>query len=334
MSTNDLNKKSTLPPLKKTRLGRGLGSLLGENRSAELDEAPEVEVAAPAPKVDPIERQPSISEKKFRESKIWKIDIEKLNANQQQPRKYFEKDKLKELAESIKVHGIMNPIVARKKKEGGFEIIAGERRWRASQLAGLKQVPVILKEIEDKQSLELAIIENVQRHDLNPIEEAAAFKKLMEDYGLTQAEVAQRLGKERSSVANTVRLLLLPPEVTQLVAQGRISSGHAKVLLSVGDAEKQIAVAKRIVEEKLSVRATEKALKEQALVAKAMSAKEETQANVSEKLIQNLSAELQKALGTKVNIDYKNAKGKLSLHFYSDDQLNTMADRLKEAWQQ
>ena len=183
MSTNDLNKKSTLPPLKKTRLGRGLGSLLGENRSAELDEAPEVEVAAPAPKVDPIERQPSISEKKFRESKIWKIDIEKLNANQQQPRKYFEKDKLKELAESIKVHGIMNPIVARKKKEGGFEIIAGERRWRASQLAGLKQVPVILKEIEDKQSLELAIIENVQRHDLNPIEEAAAFKKLMEDYG-------------------------------------------------------------------------------------------------------------------------------------------------------
>ena len=228
----------------------------------------------------------------------------------------------------------MNPIVARKKKEGGFEIIAGERRWRASQLAGLKQVPVILKEIEDKQSLELAIIENVQRHDLNPIEEAAAFKKLMEDYGLTQAEVAQRLGKERSSVANTVRLLLLPPEVTQLVAQGRISSGHAKVLLSVGDAEKQIAVAKRIVEEKLSVRATEKALKEQALVAKAMSAKEETQANVSEKLIQNLSAELQKALGTKVNIDYKNAKGKLSLHFYSDDQLNTMADRLKEAWQQ
>lgn len=318
---------------KKSRmgLGRGLGSLLGENNSnANL----EVEVsAAPIAVEKPaIERNSSLEEKKFYESKIWKIDIEKLNANQLQPRNHFEKAKLKELSDSIKVHGVMNPIVARKRKEGGFEIIAGERRWRASQMAGLKQVPVILKTVDDKVSLELALIENIQRHDLNSIEEAKAYKQLMEEHGLTQVEVAQRLGKERSTIANTVRLLLLPVEITNLISQNKISSGHAKVLLSTADPRKQLSLAKKIIEEKLSVRATEKALKEVLSDKEAISPAKKQKEDISNKLVAKLSEELQKVLGSKVEIDYKNAKGKISLHFYSDEQLNQISENLKEAW--
>ena len=157
--------------------------------------------------------------------------IEDLHPGRMQPRTRMDAEALAELAASIREHGVLEPVLVRKKPEGGFEIIAGERRWRAAQQAGLKQVPVIIKDIENKQSLELALIENIQRHDLNPIEEGHAYKRLMEDYGLTQAEAAERLGKERSTVANAVRLLLLPAEVTQYISEGKLSAGHAKVLL-------------------------------------------------------------------------------------------------------
>lgn len=314
---------------KKSRLGRGLGSLLGGNSSVDLGEEVEV-VTAPDLVPEAIERQPSIDEKKYRESKIWKIDIQKLKANRQQPRKHFEKEKLMELADSVKCHGILNPIVARKLDDGGFEIIAGERRWRAAQMAGLEQVPVILKDVEDKISLELAIIENIQRHDLNPIEEAKAYKRLIEEYGLTQDEAAERVGKERSTVANCIRLLLLPPEVTEMVADGRLSAGHAKVLLGIADAKKQIELAKRIHEEKLSVRNTEKLLKE--VLPQIISpppAQTNAKDEVALRLIKQLKEDLQKTLGTKVDIDYNQAKGKMALYFYSDEQLNHLVDRLK-----
>lgn len=345
MSTNDLlkNKKSPLPPLKKQRLGRGLGSLLGEKSQPIMESRPTNEAKNSDIEVAPIEveesqkieRKPSVDEKKFRESRIWQIDIEKLAANRQQPRKHFEKEKLKELSDSIRLHGVMSPIVARKKKEGGFEIIAGERRWRASQMAGLKQVPVIFKEIEDKKSLELALIENIQRHDLNPIEEGLAYKKLMEEYGLTQEEAAKRLGKERSTIANAVRLLLLPPEVSDYLIHGKITQGHAKVLLSLGDSQKQIDLAHRIVDEQMNVRNTEKAVKEllQSQGKTSLTNQSgDSKSDLSAKLAQQLKEDLQKVLGTKVEIDYKNSKGKVSLYFYSDDQLNQMTDRLKEAW--
>ena len=309
---------------KKPRLGRGLGSLFGDISSR--DASGEVDVALAEQASPAIERQPSIDEKKYRESRIWKIDIEKIGANQQQPRNHFEKEKLQELAESIKVHGILNPIVARKLDAGGFEIIAGERRWRAAQLAGLKQVPVILREVPNQDSLELALIENIQRQDLNAVDEARAYKRLIEEYGLTQEETALRVGKERSTVANSIRLLVLPPEVLQMIVEGKLTVGHAKVLLGIADAKKQIELAKRVSDEKLSVRGIEKLLTE------FLSIKGEKQGSDSAVvgvLVRQLKEELQKSLGTKVDIAYNKGRGRLSLSFYTDEQLNQIVDRLK-----
>ncbi len=334
---------------KTTRLGRGLGSLLG---GADLD-APSnafstqelnantrasgaqgagatvayhsTAIAAQAHAV-PIQ----IAE----ESQIWTIPVDRLSPNTQQPRQIFAPEGLKDLTASIKEKGILQPIVARRLSERQFEIIAGERRWRAAQAAGLHEVPVILKKVSEQDSLEYAIIENIQRENLNPMEEADAFEMLMHDYSLTQQEVADRLGKERSSVANSLRLLALAPEVKVYVRNNELSAGHAKVLLAVEGASLQIDLAKEVVSQKLSVRATEK------LVAKAKAAKRATAAentalnlDVPQRLVEGLSTELQKLLGTKVTIDYADSKGKLSIHFYSDDQLTQVVEKLREAWE-
>jgi ParB family chromosome partitioning protein len=225
-------------------------------------------------------------------------------------------------------------IAARRLSERHFEIIAGERRWRAAQAAGLHEVPVILKKVSEQDSLEYAIIENIQRENLNPMEEADAFEMLMHDYHLTQQEVADKLGKERSSVANTLRLLALAPEVKVFVRNNELSAGHAKVLLAVEGASSQIELAKEVVSQKLSVRATEK------LVAKAKASKRAAamggaalNLDVPQRLVEGLSTELQKLLGTKVTIDYSDSKGKLSIYFYSDDQLTQVVEKLREAWE-
>jgi ParB family transcriptional regulator, chromosome partitioning protein len=345
---------------KPSRLGRGLGSLLGgadspvspmmnddvreaakETRASSSapagatasqgSPAHAAATAAPvqaAPVAEPA--RPQISE----EQQIWTIPVDRLTPNTQQPRQIFTHEALRDLASSIKEKGILQPIVARRLSERQFEIIAGERRWRAAQAAGLHEVPVILKKVTEQESLELAIIENLQRENLNPMEEAEAFENLLQEYNLTQQEVADKLGKERSTVANVLRLLTLPPEVKALVRSNDLSAGHAKVLLGVEGLNQQIDVAKQVVAEKLSVRATEK------LVAKAKAAKRQAASgtpainlNVSQRLVDGLSTELQKLLGTKVTIDYADSKGKLSIHFYSDDQLTQVVEKLREAWE-
>jgi len=219
--------------------------------------------------------------------------------------------------------------------EREFQIIAGERRWRAAQAAGLHEVPVILKKVTEQDSLEYAIIENIQRENLNAIEEAEAYELLMQKYNLTQQQVADKLGKERSSVANTLRLLSLPAEVRLMLQGNELSAGHAKVLLSVDDKDAQIAIAKKVIAEKLSVRATEK------LAAQAKTDKRKADApaanaidiNVSQRLLEGLVGELQKLVGTKISIDYAEGKGKLQVHFYSDDQLNSIVEKMRGAWE-
>ena len=190
--------------------------------------------------------------------RVWMIDIEKLTGNVYQPRKIFLPEKIQELSASIKEKGILQPIVARRLGDDLFEIIAGERRWRAAQAAGLRSVPVILKEVENQESLELALIENLQRHDLNPIEEAEAFHQLSREFSLSQQEIAQKVGKDRATVANALRLLTLAPEVRQMLSSGELTTGHAKALLALPDLEKQKLLARKITSERLTVRAAEK----------------------------------------------------------------------------
>lgn len=313
----------------KKGLGRGLGSLLGgpaqESGAAEkafskpvatpatptaavATPAPVVTTAAPAP-VDP-------------ESKIWKVAIEKLMPGEFQPRRSFEKTSLQELAASIKESGILQPIVARRVASGKLEIVAGERRWRAAQIAGLTEVPVILKTFADKEALELAIVENIQREDLNPIDEAEAYQRLADEFKMTQQQIADRVGKDRATVANALRVLSLPNEVKDMVASKDISLGHAKVLLGTEEPQKQLLLARKVRDEKLSVRALEK------LVSKKEAAAPTAAVEKENRLILDLEQRLQKNLGTKVSIDYSSGKGKLSIYFYSDEELNEMTDQL------
>ncbi len=324
---------------KPTRLGRGLGSLLGGGMAGDLDDSPSPASAKPAPAAPvaataaPVQAaRPAIAD----EAQIWMLPVDRLTPNTQQPRQIFTPDALKDLTASIKAKGILMPIVARRLSERQFEIIAGERRWRAAQAAGLHEVPVILRKATEQDSLELAIIENIQRENLNAMEEAEAFDHLMSEYNLTQVQVAEKLGKERSSIANTLRLLTLPVEVKAFVRNNELSPGHAKVLLGVEGATKQYEIAKQVIADKLSVRATEK------LVAKAKTearsrasgaAPQSLNLDVSQRLIEGLSAELQKLIGTKVSIDYSDSKGKLSIHFYSDDQLTQVVEKIRAAWE-
>lgn len=320
---------------KKKGLGRGLGSLLSSNESANAP-ATTLQTAVPTPsqvatqQVAPAGAQAAPVNP---EAKIWQVAIEKLSSGTFQPRKTFSKESLQELAQSIKENGILQPITARRTAAGKLEIIAGERRWRASQLAGLTEVPVILKSYTDKEALELAIVENVQREDLNAIEEAEGYQRLITEFKLSQQQVADKVGKDRATVANAVRLLALPPAVREMIALNTLSVGHAKVLLSLNDHQKQISFAKKVLAEKIAVRKLEKLIHSE--MSPATSIKDTTiaQENVTQRLIDGLGDELQKILGTKVNIDYSNSKGKISIHFYSDEELTQIVDRLKEGCQ-
>lgn len=325
----------------KPRLGRGLGSLLGGgmdlNQGPDQPSSPAQIPApgAPAPVTTLSPTANPAATKIDEHAQIWHVPIDRLAPNTQQPRHYFAPEALRDLTASIKEHGILQPIVARRKDERSFEIIAGERRWRAAQLAGLHEVPVILKKVDEQNSLELAIIENIQRQDLNILEEAEAYDKLMSEYSLTQQQVADKVGKERATVANALRLLTLPAELKELVKTSALSVGHAKVILAIEDPAEQVKIGKKVVAEKLSVRTTEN------LVAQtkrprggpgAMTAESPLNLDVSKRLVTGLAVELQKLIGTKVTIDYADSKGKLSIHFYSDEELNQITDKIRDAW--
>ncbi|MEN0057830.1 MAG: ParB/RepB/Spo0J family partition protein [Bdellovibrio sp.] len=328
---------------KKKGLGRGLGSLLGGpapvassvSASKNPAEAAPVAVSAAVATTSATPIAPPVVPPVDPESKIWKVGIDKLSSGQYQPRRHFEKEALQELAQSIKENGILQPVVARRTTSGKLEIVAGERRWRAAQLAGLHEVPVILKNFEDQQALELAIVENIQREDLNPIEEADGYSRLITEFKLSQQQVAEKVGKDRATVANAVRLLSLPEEIKNMISASTLSVGHAKVLLALPDSKKQIEFAKKVLNEKIAVRKLEKMV--QALIkghTEEAPSEERSTSSVADRLINSLSDDLQKMLGTKVSIDYSNAKGKISIHFYSDDELTNIVDRLKEGCQQ
>ncbi|MBC7421073.1 MAG: ParB/RepB/Spo0J family partition protein [Bdellovibrio sp.] len=312
--------------LNKRRLGRGLGSLLGgadtqNYETTQVNSAP-LQTNTPVTKTTEVEK----------ENRIWNIAIDKLTPGAYQPRKNFDKAALEELAVSIKQNGIIQPITVRKRASGGYEIIAGERRWRAAQIAGLHEIAAIIKQATDKEALQLALIENVQREDLDPIEEADSYQRLMQEFTLSQQEVADKVGKERSTVANSLRLLALPSELKDMLVQKQISVGHAKALLSLTDKARQIGLAKKAYEKSLSVRAIEaeiKGMHTAAVAGKAAASGGGINIDIASKLANELADQLQKSLGTKVQINYKAGKGSVEICFYSDDQLTQIYEKLK-----
>jgi ParB family chromosome partitioning protein len=310
----------------KKRLGRGLGSLLNAN-SESFDDAKKQQGANKTQSV-PDQSAKNVNEPTIEPGlRIWNLAIEKISPNSSQPRKDFEKEALMELAQSIKEQGIIQPITVRKKGDR-YEIIAGERRWRASQMAGLKEVPAIVKNIDDQKTMELALIENLQREDLNPVEEAMGYQHLIDDYNLTQQDLATKVGKSRASITNSLRILVLPQDIKKMMRQGLLSLGHAKVLLGLEDTKAQIKLARKTIQKKLSVRALEKEiLKSNKSGTGEVSRKED----VSHRLSQSLAQDLQKKLGTKVQIQYNKGKGKIEIAFYSDDELNSLVERIKPA---
>lgn len=255
---------------------------------------------------------------------VLELEISKIKPNPNQPRKNFDIDALNELAASIKVHGIVQPIVVNKQTDGEYLIIAGERRWRAANICGLKTVPVIVKNYTDKQVKEISIIENLQREDLNPIEAARAIKELMDEYGLTQETVSERIGKSRSNIANTLRLLSLYPDVIKMVEEGKLTSGHARCLVVINDKNEQIKLAQTAVSKNLNVRDLEKLVKNYTNPTKKIVVKEEQSIELKE-----LINQMQKTFATKVSAIGNDNKGRIYIDYYSRDDLDRIAELLE-----
>ena len=252
-----------------------------------------------------------------------KVKISKVEPNREQPRKQFDEDSLLELSESIKQYGVLQPLVVSDKKDY-YEIIAGERRWRAAKLAGLKEVPVIIKELSKQETVEISLIENIQREDLNPIEEAMAFKRLLDEFHLKQDEVADRVSKSRTAVTNVMRLLKLESEVQQMLIDEMITAGHARALLGISDRELQIKIANKVFDEKLSVRETEKLVKSILESKKEKPMKKDT---VEDAIYESLEEKMKGIMGPKVIINRKkNTKGKIEIEYYSRDELERIIE--------
>jgi ParB family chromosome partitioning protein len=252
--------------------------------------------------------------------------IEEIIPNRSQPRKHFDESKLQELAESIKEKGILEPLIVRRTDQG-YELIVGERRWRAAQKAGLKEVPVVVKEAERREALEISLIENLQREDLNPIEEAEAFRDLTEKFNISQEELSKRIGKDRTTITNTLRLLKLPSEIRNQLLQNRITSGHARAILSLESKEKQKELCALIIKKGLSVREAE-------AVAKRWSEKSKKTAGLAkrkgdlESQLSSLQDSLRKHLGTKVHITPKGKKGRIEIEYYSHEDLERIVEAI------
>ncbi|WP_026658085.1 ParB/RepB/Spo0J family partition protein [Butyrivibrio sp. AC2005] len=292
------------PKNAKRGLGKGLDALI-----------------APAPS-----SAKSGKEEKIEEGQVVIVNITKVEPNRDQPRKTFDEDKLLELSDSIKQHGIINPLIVQDRKDH-YEIIGGERRWRAAKKAGLKEVPVIIKNLTEEEIAEYALIDNIQRDDLNPIDEALAFKKLIDEFGYTQDVVAEKVSKSRVAITNSLRLLKLCEEVRQMVIDGKLSTGHARALISIEDKEKQIQIAEQIFDQKMSVRDTEKLVKN---LDKPEKKKKKIEINPSvESAYRELEDKCTQATGTKVSISTKgDGVGKIEIEFYSTDDLEKITERL------
>ena len=257
------------------------------------------------------------------------IKISQIEPNRNQPRRSFDEDALEELSQSIKEHGVLQPILVRPQIYGGYQIVAGERRYRASRMAGLTEIPAIIKELSDSETMQIALIENLQRRDLSDLEEAKGYQTLMDEYGFSQEEVARTVGKSRSAVANTLRLLGLPDDVKELLDQGKISAGHARALLAV-DQDKQIKeAADKIIKEGLSVRQTEKLVKSMG------SAKPKKPAVQKLSPYAEVELALSYALGTKVTVteNKKKGGGTLNIEFYDPEELFSLTHKLEKLWE-
>ena len=285
--------------VKKKGLGKGLDSLIPDNK---------IEVKTSVPNAGG--------------EQMMKINM--VEPNREQPRRNFEEDSLLELADSIKQFGVLLPLIVRKRKDY-YEIIAGERRWRAAKMAGVKEIPVIIKDFTEQEVLEIALIENIQREDLNPIEEAMAFKRLLTEFNLKQDEVAERVSKSRTAVTNSMRLLKLAEKVQQMVIDDMITTGHARALLAIEDPELQYNLANKIFDEKLSVRETE------SLVKSIKNPKEPKQKKMVKNafIYEDLEDKMKQVLGTKVNVLAKgNGKGRIQIEYYSDAELERMFEMI------
>ena len=288
---------------KKFGLGKGLGALIPDEVKIDTIEAKEIEKG-----------------NKTEERTL--IPLNKIKNNSDQPRRFFDSENIAELAESIKNHGIIQPLILRQEGKK-YVIVAGERRWRAAKMLSIKEVPAIVMDLTDKEVLEISLIENIQRQDLNPIEEALAYRKLIDDFNLTQQELSNRIGKSRVAITNTMRLINLDERVQQYLIESVISEGHGRALLSIDDKDLQYEIAQKIIDEKLSVRELERLIKSLANKKEDKPKKEKEEINPYFKDVQN---RLQDYFGTKVNINSKNKKGKIDIEYYSDDDLNRILD--------
>ena len=276
----------------KSRLGKGLDALFMDNA---LDDGDKSEI---------------------------ELNISEIEPDRSQPRGYFDDDALAELADSIAQHGVMQPIIVRPLPDGGYKIVAGERRWRASRLAGKTTIPAIVRNLSELEAMTWALVENLQREDLNPVEEAQGYKKLMESAGFTQEQVAKQVGRSRPAVANSLRLLTLPDEVLSLLREGKLTVGHAKAILSIADPDMRCDVAHKVAEERITVREAERLWQKNAKQQKIKLP--ETPNTVAVEVERSLAD----ALGVEVHVKYKEGSGTLSVNFYSKDQLFDFANRL------
>lgn len=297
---------------KKGGLGKGLDSLIPQ-------------------KTNTLQESLDKENKQYKDNKdAIMVDIQKVEPNRNQPRKNFDEDALLELADSIKQFGVLQPLIVQDKKDY-YEIIAGERRWRAAKMAKLKEIPVLIKKFTNQEIVEISLIENIQREDLNPIEEAVAFKRLLDEFHLKQDEVAERVSKSRTAVTNSMRLLKLTEKVQQMVIDDMLTTGHARALIAIEDPEKQYSIAQKIFDEKLSVRETEKLVKNVQAEKEIDPAKETPPVDPKlDILYQDLEEKMKHILGTKVIIHKKDAKkGKIEIDYYSPEEL----DRIVELFQ-
>ncbi len=296
----------------KKGLGKGLGNLIPESDK----EAQKTKVVEKVVEKKVIVKEPAETI----------VKINEVEPNKNQPRRTFDEDALLELAESIKQHGVIQPLIV-KKRDKYYEIIAGERRWRAAKMAGLKEVPIVIKDLSDQEIMEVALIENIQREDLNPIEEAQAYQRLIKEYNYKQDELAERVSKSRVAVTNSMRLLKLDERVQKMVVDDMISAGHARALLAIADNEKQYTIAMKVFDEKLSVRETEKLIKN---LDKQIKPKVNTTPE-NDFIYRDIENKLKESMGTKVVIHNKdNNKGKIEIEYYSQDDFERIVDILKK----
>ncbi|HJI32566.1 MAG TPA: ParB/RepB/Spo0J family partition protein [Lachnospiraceae bacterium] len=296
----------------KKGLGKGLGNLIPESDK----EAQKTKVVEKVVEKKVIVKEPAETI----------VKINEVEPNKNQPRRTFDEDALLELAESIKQHGVIQPLIV-KKRDKYYEIIAGERRWRAAKMAGLKEIPIVIKDLSDQEIMEVALIENIQREDLNPIEEAQAYQRLIKEYNYKQDELAERVSKSRVAVTNSMRLLKLDERVQKMIIDDMISAGHARALLAITDSEKQYTIAMKVFDEKLSVRETEKLIKN---LDKQVKPKVNTTPE-NDFIYRDIENKLKESMGTKVIIHNKdNNKGKIEIEYYSQDDFERIVDILKK----